>query len=249
MDTAGLIKALGKKLPQKLAEELVSDFVQLRQDVATRTLGGSAGGKVVETVVQCLQFLETGKYDLKPNVEGYLVGVESRASALDDGLRICGARIARGMYSVRSKRNILHKGEVDTNTFDLNYLFHGAQWLVTELLRNTSSMKMEDAGQLVEMVNAPTGSIVQDFGGKRIVLADVETSDEIVLLLHSHYGERLNAKQILASLSRTKEKTVRNALARLWRRKLVEGSGKDGFTLTLKGFARAIELTQQLVKS
>jgi hypothetical protein len=248
VDTAGLIKALSSKLPQNLAQDLISDFVQLRQDVATRTLGGSSGGKVVETVVQCLQHLEIGKYDLKPNIEGYLVGVESRTSSLDDGLRVCAARIARGMYSIRSKRNILHKGEVDTNTFDLNYLFHGTQWLVTELLRNTGSMKMEDAGRLVEMVNAPIETLVQDFGGKRVVLADVETPDEIVLLLHSHYGERLMTSQILASLNRTKEKTVRNALAGLWRKKLVEGNGKEGFTLTLKGFARATQLTENVVK-
>jgi hypothetical protein len=248
VDTTGLIQELAKKLPQKLAEDLVSDFVQLRQDVATRTLGGSSGGKLVETVVQCVQFLETGKHEAKPNIEGYLVSVESRPSALDDGLRICGARIARGMYSIRSKRNILHKGEVDTNSIDLNYLLHGTQWLVTELLRNTSSMKMEEAGRLVEMVNAPVGAIVQDFGGVRLVLADVEVPDEIVLLLHSHYGERLMTAQILASLKRRKEKTVRNALAGLYRKKLVEGNGKDGFTLTLKGFDRAVELTKELVK-
>jgi hypothetical protein len=36
---------------------------------------------------------------------------------------------------------------------------------------------------------------------------------------------------------------------RLWRKKLVEGSGKEGFTITAKGlFDYATQITQQLVK-
>ena len=123
MDKAVLIAALSQKLPQKLAEDLVNEFVEVRQDVATRTLGRSPSGKFVETIVQILQHLETNTYEEHPNIEQYLKNVESRPSTLDDGLRICGARIARGMYALRSKRNILHKGNVDPNTYDLRFLF------------------------------------------------------------------------------------------------------------------------------
>ena len=126
MDRNKLITALSKSIPQKLADDLVHDFLQLRQDVATATLGRSSGGKIVETFVQILQHLETGTYDAKPDVDGHLRGLDSRTK-LDDGLRICGGRIARALYAIRNKRNVVHKGSVDPNTYDLRMLLHGAE--------------------------------------------------------------------------------------------------------------------------
>ncbi|HEY6293075.1 MAG TPA: hypothetical protein VI455_16105 [Terriglobia bacterium] len=107
MEKNKLVTALSKSIPRKLVDDLVDDFLQVRQDVATSTLGGSSGGKIVETLVQILQYLETGTYDQKPDVDGYLRGLESRPSKLDDGLRICAGRVARGLYAIRSKRNIV----------------------------------------------------------------------------------------------------------------------------------------------
>jgi len=118
-----LISALRTALPQTLADELVSNYIITRQDVATGTLGRSAPGKFVETFVQVLQYLHAGSYDNNPNVDLFLRNIQSTSSSLDDGLRICGARIARSMYSLRSKRNIVHKGNVDPNLYDLIYLY------------------------------------------------------------------------------------------------------------------------------
>jgi hypothetical protein len=245
VDKAALINALAKVLPQKLCEELVNEFVELRKDVATSTLGRSPAGKIVETVVQIMQQLENGQYDQQPNIEGYLKNVESRPSQLDDGLRICGARIARSMYALRSKRNILHKGNVDPNTHDLRFLLHGTQWLIAELLRNVSGLTMQESGQLVNLVHAPIGGLIDDTGFRRLVQHPGEASDEILILLHSHYGTVTNIDTIFQSLNRRTQKQVRNALASLWRRKLIDGSPKEGYVLTGKGFDTAVKLQTQ----
>src|SRR5438046_900285 len=110
MDRKALVKALTETCPKNLSEELVDNFIQLRQDVATKTLGRSAPGKFAETFVQILQHLEKGKYETKPDVDDFLKNFESRSSTLDDGLRLCGGRIARAIYTLRNKRNIAHKG-------------------------------------------------------------------------------------------------------------------------------------------
>src|SRR5437016_1118545 len=110
---------LSKALPDRLVDDLLDAFEAIQRDVITRRLGGGDPGKFVETYVQILQFLETGKFESAPSVEGYLRPLESRACPLDDGLRVCASRIARSLYTVRSKRNVVHKGEVDMNLIDL----------------------------------------------------------------------------------------------------------------------------------
>jgi hypothetical protein len=246
VEKAALIDALAKKVPRNLAEDLVNEFVELRNDVATKTLGRSPSGKFVETIVQLLEFLETGSYSTPPNIEGYLKNVESRACPLDDGLRIVGARVARGMYALRSKRNILHKGNVDPNTYDLRYLLHGAQWLIAELLRNVSGLKMEESGQLIEMVYAPVGQLVQDTGFRKLVLVDKLTpSEELLLLLHSHYGKVTTPADVFNSMNRRDSKPVKNGLTALWKKKLIDGSDMEGWVLTTKGFDEAVKVTNK----
>ncbi|HHI78550.1 MAG TPA: hypothetical protein ENK02_01070 [Planctomycetes bacterium] len=105
MDSDSLKKALFGWLPPELAADLVDNFFELRHDAATSTLGRSSAGKFVETVVQVTQYLEEGKYDAKPNVDSYLRNAENNAPSLDDGLRVCSARIARAMYTLRNKVN------------------------------------------------------------------------------------------------------------------------------------------------
>jgi hypothetical protein len=244
VEKGALIDALAKKIPRNLCEDLVNEFIELRKDVATKTLGRAPSGKFVETFVQMMECLEAQNYSPKPDIEQYLKNVESRALSLDDGLRIVGARVARGMYALRSKRNILHKGNVDPNTYDLRYLLHGAQWLIAELLRNISGLKMEESGRLVEMVYAPVGQLVEDTGFRRLVLHDVEyPTEEILILLHSHYGTVTTLKTIQESLNRRTDREVRNGLASLWKRKLIDGSAKDGYVLTTKGFDEAVKLS------
>src|SRR5437870_1575516 len=142
MDQAFLRTALETTLPPQLAADLVAEFLEIRRDVATGTLGRASPGKFVETIVQALQALENGgRYDKQPQVDSYLRGIESRSSTLPDGLRICASRLARAMYALRSKRNIVHKTEIDPAVYDLRLLYAGAQWLLAELLALASGVK------------------------------------------------------------------------------------------------------------
>src|SRR4029077_5412889 len=146
MDRKRLIAALSSMLTSKLALELVEEFILIRQDFSTKTLGRSSPGKFVETVVQCLQQLASGSYDAKPDVEGFLHRRGENEANLSDDFRICAARIARSLYTLRNRRSIAHKGMVDPNSYDLAYLHHAASWLLAEFLRQASGLTMEEAG-------------------------------------------------------------------------------------------------------
>jgi hypothetical protein len=135
MDEARLEKALLAILHPKLAAELTSDFAKLRRDTATATLERASPGKFVETFVQCLQFMATGQFDAKPSVDDYLSKRAENEGSLPEGLKLCGARLARTIYTLRNKRHIAHKNPIDPNTFDLALAHEGAAWIMAELLR------------------------------------------------------------------------------------------------------------------
>jgi len=172
-----LIDQLKKHLPPNLAAYIINSFLQIKSDVTTQTLERSAPGKFVETVVQILQFLDTGQFDEKPKVDEYLKNLESRSTNLPDDLRTTLARVARASYTLRSKRNIAHKGGVDPNIYDLRYLYAGAQWILSELIRQILSTDMADAGKLIEFIQIPISSVVEDIG---------DANSSATLLSHAH---------------------------------------------------------------
>jgi hypothetical protein len=246
VDEALLTQALVPSLGPKLAQDLSTDFVKIRRDYATRTLERASPGKFVETFVQCLQHLATGKYDAKPDVDKYLDKQVENLKILPDGLRICGARTARVMYTLRNKRNIAHKNDVDPNSIDLGHLHQCAAWIMAEMLRTTSGITMQEAGKLIELVQSPVGPLVEEIDGTRLVHANLNVSDELLVLLHSHYPKVVPVPDILTSLARWNPGSVKNKLTALWNKKQVHGDKKSGYRLTQAGYADAVGVIQSL---
>lgn len=245
MDEKRLAAALSGLLGPTLSIELVADLVKIRRDLATRTLERSALGKFVETFVQCLQHMDKGTHDAKPSVDDYL-DKKAENTSLPEGLRIVAARVARAMYTLRNKRNIAHKNDVDTNTHDLALAHQGAAWITAELLRHATGVTMQEAGALIELVQAPVGTLVEEIGGTRLVHADVTVEVELLILLHSHYPDAVPVAAILKSLSRRNAGTVKNKLRDLHAAKLAHGDAKSGYRLTQAGHARAVDEIRSL---
>src|SRR5262249_44628143 len=129
----------------------------------------------------------------------------------------------------------LHKNEIDPNTFDLGFAHHAAAWIMAELLRNSTGITMQDAGALIELVQAPVGTLVEEIDGTRLVHADVSVRDEILILLHSRYPDRLPIDDLLKSMKARNAGSVRNRVAELRLEKLVHGESKTGYRLTQAG--------------
>jgi hypothetical protein len=246
MDRKRLVAALSTMLLPKLADDLVEEFILVRQDFSTKTLGRSSPGKFVETVVQCFQYLACGSYDAKPNVEDYLQRRAENEIKLSEDLRVCAARIARSMYTLRNRRSIAHKGMVDPNSYDLAYLHQGASWLLAEFLRQSSGLKMEEAGSLIAQIHAPIDEIIEDIDGVRLVHAEVSMEDEITLLLRSHYPEYVPLTSIRTSLVSRNQGTLGNKLRDLVSRKRIFGNPATGYKLTFAGFKNASDISRRL---
>lgn len=239
VNEARLVAALSGLLCPTLAADLAADLLKIRQDCASRTLERAAPGKFVETFVQCLQYIDTGAYDAKPSVDDYL-GKKAENTSLPEGLRICAARVARSMYTFRNKRNIAHKNDVDANTHDLAFAHQGAAWITAEMLRHATGVSMQEAGALIELVQAPVDTLVEEIDGTQLVHADVSVRAELLILLHSHYPDAMPVDSVLRSLSRRSAGTVRNRLRDLHMEKLVHGDAKSGYRLTRAGHTAAV---------
>jgi hypothetical protein len=246
VDQKRLLVSLTTILPAQLAGDLVDDFMLVRQDFSTKTLGRSSPGKFVETVVQCLQHMSRGSHDLKPDVEDYLQRRVENEAKLPDDLRICAARMARSMYALRSRRNIVHKGTVDINSYDLAYLHHAASWMLAEFLRQSSGITMEEAGSLIAQIHAPIDELVENIEGVLLVHADVSIEDEITLLLRTRHPDYVPLAALKTSLVGRNPGTLGNKLRQLVDGKILFGNPKTGYKLTQSGFKNAGKIRQRL---
>ncbi|OGV61817.1 MAG: hypothetical protein A2283_06290 [Lentisphaerae bacterium RIFOXYA12_FULL_48_11] len=246
MTSRDLILELSRVLDSNLAKDLVCEFIELRMECQTGTLGRSSLGKFVETVVQVLQYLDMGKYDAKPSVDDYLKNIESRSPALAEDLRICCARIARSVYTLRNKRNILHKGELDPSLYDLRYAYSACQWILSEILRYAIKSDKELAGGLVEFVQIPVSPVVEDLDGRKIVYGDLTVEKELLVLLHSHYPEAVRHKDIQVSMDRRSKSAISNSLKKLWEQKLVHRTVAT-YKLTQEGYKAATSVIKELI--
>lgn len=245
MDAAALRTALATAMPPELADDLVAQFLDMRRDVATGTLGRSSPGKFVETVVQVLQAMENGGvYDAQPKVDTYLKNIESRTSTLPDGLRICAARLARSMYALRSKRNIVHKAQIDPGRYDLRLLYAGAQWILAELLALSSGVSGDVAAGLVAQVQLPAGELVEAIDGRKIVHAEMSVRDEALVLLMTMHPEPITTTELSRSMDRRNPGSVRAMVSALWKDKLVHRGTDKKIVLTEAGLRAAIAAAQ-----
>ena len=242
MTPSELIDQLKRYIPSDLANDLVTSYLQIRSDVATQTLERSAPGKFVETVVQILQCLDTGSYDKSPKVDEYLKNLESRATKLPDDLKIAVSRMARASYTLRNKRNIAHKGEVDPNIYDLRYLYSASQWILSEIVRQLLSTDMSTAGRLIDFIQVPASFIVEDFGDKRVVLIAGTTEEELLTLLFHYFPLYVSVSQIHKDMDRRAKSTVSNIIASTYQKRLIEGNKRQGYKLTTLGYRKAFEL-------
>ena len=242
MTPAEISAALNKSLPESLSDELVEHFVSIRTDIRTGTVGGSAPGKFVETVVQVLQFMDSGSYETSPKVDQYLKNLESRPSTLSDDLRITLARVSRAMYTLRNKRSIAHKNEIDPNLYDLKILYGSAQWVLSEFVRNSFGVDVAVAGKLVEFIQTPVDRIVEDFGDKRVALLSGTALEEFLILLLHYHPDPVRTSQVHKDMDRRKSPAVSTAIKKAYDGRLIEGSRKSGYVLTAWGFQAATDV-------
>ena len=245
MDEERLAGAIESLVGVALAKDITEDFLKLRGDVSIGTLERASAGKFVESYVQCLQHMSTGQASGTGSIDDYLKNQVENKTMLPDGLRLCGSRIARAIYTMRNKRNIAHKGELAPNEIDLEFTHHGATWIMAELIRCATGITMEEAGSLIRLISAPVGTLIEEIDGMVMVHADVSIRVEILLLLQSKHPDSVTLRDLI-NWTGKRTATIRSRLSELRSERLIVGDGNNGFRLTSPGLSLAIKEAQRL---
>ena len=124
-------------------------------------------------------------------------------------------------------------------------MYSAAQWALCEITRHALSTDIDTAGKLVEFIQVPASSLVEDFGDKRLVLRAGTTAEELLTLLLHYYPMPLLASQLHRDMDRLAPSTVSNAITAAYRQRLIEGNKKAGYKLTTLGYERAIGLVKK----
>jgi hypothetical protein len=190
--------------------------------------------------------MAAGAHDAKPNVDDYLLKRVESENALPEGLRVCAPRVARSMYTLRNKRNIAHANEVDPNTVDLALAHQSAAWILAELIRNAAGITMEEAGAAIALLQVPVGTLVEEIDGMRLVHAEVSIREELLILLHSAYPDRIALADLMRSMRARSAGGIKNQLAALRTDKIIVGDAKPGYRLTQAGHAAATAISKTL---
>lgn len=246
MSRSELIEQLNNHLPNNLVSDLINNFLEIKSETATGILEKSSPGKFIETVVQILQFLDKGQYEKNPKVDDYLKNLESRSANLSDDLKITLARVGRASYTLRNKRNIAHKGDVDPNIYDLRYLYSASQWILSEIVRQVLFKDMNTAGKLIEFIQIPVSPVVEDFGDKRLVLKVGTTEEELMTLLLHYFPNYTLVSQMQKDMDRRARRTVSNVITSIYKRRFIEGNRQQGYKLTTLGYQKAIEIIKKI---
>lgn len=246
MKPDALIAALQGYVGTQLATDLVTDYLKVRQDYATRTLERAPCGKFIETCVQCFEYISTGKFSVKPDVDLYL-DKKAEGTSLPDGLRICAARVARSVYTFRNKRSIAHKNEIDPNIIDLGYIFYAASWIMAEFIRNASGVTMDEAARLITLLQTTVGPLIEDIDGTRLVHQVKGDRAAVLVLLESHYPTRVHLSDILKTFATRNALSIKKRIAELTQEQLIFGDKTAGYVLTNPGYNLAREEIEKLL--
>ena len=96
---------------------------------------------------------------------------------------------------------------------------------------------------MIEYIQTPISSVVEDLGSRRLVYGDFNADDELLVLLHSYYPEDVPRRVIRESLDRRADSTISKSLQRLWEKKLLH-KREGAYRLTQEGHRRATGLLQ-----
>jgi|Deesub1362A_J573_1020465.scaffolds.fasta_scaffold01793_7 hypothetical protein len=245
------------EIPGELADDLVKYFLQIADELKTKNLEKSSAGKFVETIVQIFQSLDPQRSDYDKsvkNVDYELNNIYNSRSIknIPDESRIAIARVARAIYCLRSKRSMVHKNDINPNIYDLEFIYHSAQWIMTEFVRIASKLPLDDAKTIIEKIQRPVVPIIETIMGRPLVLNNTLTvEEEILLILYNEYSKEspTTRKYLGKSLDRRSSGAISNTLKSMWKKRLIEGNSRDGYRLTLLGVQEAQKVIRRIMEA
>lgn len=190
IDKVTVIGVLAKNIPSDILNVLLTEFSHIRQQFFLKKYQPSElnGARFGECVLRLLEYLDTGAYTpfgtQLSSSDGIIKKIENN-TALPNTFRFFIPRLVRVILDVRNKRDVAHVGgEVSPNYSDSLLVVHATDWILTELVRHYHTCTIDEASQIVKVINEPRIPIVADVDGfLRIQNTKLSIQDRVLVIL------------------------------------------------------------------
>ncbi|MEM4602164.1 MAG: MarR family transcriptional regulator [Desulfurococcaceae archaeon] len=145
-----------------------------------------------------------------------------KPTAKEEILTLAIPRVSRSVYTLRSKKDIVHVKTVDPDFIDAYYCAAACDWMLAEIVLLLLEFSEEEAKNLIESVFEKRLPIVEKFEDGTVIILrkDLPRSDEILVILYYFYPKRLS-NQELARTAKIDKANLSKYLQRLEKDKLI----------------------------
>jgi hypothetical protein len=247
MTPAAIFKA---NYPSDVVDALISAYTEIESNFALGKWKASEldAGHFVEAARRMLESKLLGSHTpigtKLPNfTDGELTRYEQAPGSHAEEFRILIPRILKSIYGIRNKRNVAHIGIVSPNEMDATLILYSAKWVLAEFLRQSSGMSVADAQAAVDTVIERRLSLLWKHDGITRVLHDIETREQILVLLYDENGQAVEKLQ--AATEYKNVTNFRKILKRLHSARLIEHSANGTCTISPAGIIEAEEIIRK----
>ena len=235
-----LVKALSTKFPPKKVEEILHHYSILRRAARLDQYEICLinGGKFVEAILKCLNFLRTGNDADTVNVANTIRQLESDAN-LDSSEKTTIPRTLQAIYEFRNKRGGAHNFSFEPTKMDCVFVLAASNWVMEDLTRLYLTNDPEAAQALVKNLLVKDIPLIEEIDGDFLVLKpEISARVQLQIILYHHYPDRSLTKDLILWLHNHTAENIRTTLRNMKQKNLVH-ENEDGWTLTETGIREA----------
>jgi hypothetical protein len=232
-------KLIVSGITREISERLIKEYVEIKRSYYLGKYEEviKHGGKFSELILALIESKlsreivnldKIGFNELYNRIKSY-----PKTTAKEEILTLAIPRVARSVYTLRSKKDVVHVKTVDPDSIDAYYCVAACDWMLSEIALLLLELNEEEVYNILKSALEKKIPIIEKFenGTAMILRKDFSISDQILLFLYNEYPERLPIKYLKNNV---KTRNVYTYLNSLEREKLIHRS-KDGVKLTQLG--------------
>ena len=247
------IKAILKSRYQDdFVDELLKSYKELKDNYYLGKFKPSEleGGFFVECVRRIMEFELFGVSipigtSLKPFSDSELNRYASTSGG-DEAFRLHIPRVLRSIYNLRNKRGVGHLSKVTPNVMDSTYIVSSCDWVMAELVRNTSTKTPDECQKIVDsLVQRRLSMIFDDGDVQRVLNTGYSKKDQVILLLY-HNNKSISDKTLFEWVEYSNFSVfISQILKPFHKERIIEYKKNGKCVLTQKGIIYAESLIEK----
>ncbi len=258
IDKNALLAAICPPLDQRLADQMVNEFISLERRYVLRDWEPATldGGQFAEASARLLYHQDSGILNRRKGVNECLIYVEDRANSNPHAfperkaaLHI--SRVIRTIYKFRSDRGAVHiDPDYTANHLDSKLVLENCRWVISEFLRVFWTADRRQVAAAIRQIIQYDVPVIGVYDGCPLVQrVDCSAEEEVLILLH-YAGEEGLSRTDIGSCVLRGAPAVTKALAALVspRRRQVVRLRNRNYRLTDIGISRILnDLADKLI--